>query len=805
MSTRDIESIADLLDSGADEKMPDDLHQLAEVAKAFFRAAATVDDLLASESFAKGVKMLSDSTCPESRLLGYLGSTHQVISGMAAAALSAREISARGMNYVLEHLQGMGPRALQLSLRALHNGGRNTAPMAGQVLAEFTSDDFGRSYWMAISEFLKLRLDVGDDPRSGEWHMCLDDEDRAQLANQVLMIGGDFSRSLKAYILRGTPEGEGLQVLQKVGLVHNREKAVEWPPVVVDSIVTELVDQGMAALKSVRQNSVLFVGDEGVGKSSVLRILLDRLVDEDWIVFELSAGQLIAGQSHVGALEKRLGQVIDGFSGSQKAVWYVPDLLALISAGRHSKSNTGVLEMLAPYLRDGRIRLIGKVSPEAAEQLSIGFSETKRIFHDITVESRSIELSLILARTWNRQQASLPSGVIIRERLIDDACCYLNHYCRDMSFPGVLFDVLKGAIRNVLQRRRAGQPRARVSLIDLTGAICDEVGIPIHILRPSRPFSRSAINQILSSNVMGQDEAIGEVSDCVARILNGLARNDRRPLGVLFLAGGTGTGKTELAKSLADLMTGDPGTLLRIDMSELNSPDASSRLTGVPGLSQGKSLVSQVRQRPFSVVLLDEFEKAHPCIHRMFLQVFDEGRLTDYLGRTASFCNCLFVLTSNIGVGAQGVGTVGFGRGGGAAVPTGFSKSLLEHFSPELRNRLTDVLEFQPLSARVLDMIITKQLRDIHQMPRIATRGARIHLEREARDFLIRRCLSENLGARPLVRAIDKYVLGAVVDYITRNGALCTGCCIRVDVDEASGRLICNDDRRESCALDLCA
>lgn len=759
----------------------DDLHRHAEEARAIYHMASTADDLLRNKAFARGVELLATEEYSDDRILDYLVGENIVVQGMAAASLMQRGIDLQTGERVLHHLALLESKALHFALQALDAAWGRKGGLAGHVLAEFSATDENQAYWSVIDRFLRSRIQLDDTPCHGEWLELLDTEERDNLMEQVRKLDRDLARDLRRFIREWAPARIDHTALRRLGRVWDATEIDHWPPVVIHEALVERIERGIASLSSVIPRSILFVGDPGVGKTCAVRALCAQLARCDWTVFELTATQLLAGQSSVGQLEARLESLVSNLSRARESVWYVPDLPALLTTGRHSKSEVGVLEMMASDLQDGRIRLVGEVEPEVYQWLKMQFPRVSEFFQIIRVEPQSAESALDLAYRWNRQQARFKSGIRIAKKLVADAAHMVGRYRGDQAMPGALMRVLTGAVRRATQRRENGQKRARVSFADMDEAMNELTGIPPHILRPKRPISRRSIERFLTERVIGQDAAVASVADCVARMLGGLARNDKRPYGVFLFTGGTGTGKTELAKALACLLSGESQALVRIDMSELNIPGTEERLLAAPGGTNHQSLISQIRQRPFSVVLLDEFEKAHPQIHNIFLQVFDEGRLTDHGGRTACFRNCLFILTSNLGARQRPSAAVGFVRKECPDITTDTMKAVKASLSLEFRNRLTDVLEFKPLSPAALERILEMEMREVHRVPLLASRQIRFILQPQAREFLIASCSVENLGARPLSRAVDRHVLGAIRRYLARSVTCLHDCTLYID------------------------
>jgi ATP-dependent Clp protease ATP-binding subunit ClpC len=275
--------------------------------------------------------------------------------------------------------------------------------------------------------------------------------------------------------------------------------------------------------------------------------------------------------------------------------------------------------------------------------------------------------------------------------------------------------------------------------------------------------------------VIGQNHAIETISRALRRSRADL-KDPRRPIGSFIFLGSTGVGKTLLAKSLAEFMFDDAEALIQVDMSEYMEKFSVSRLVGSPpgyvGHDEGGQLTERVRRRPYSVVLFDEVEKAHPDVMHMLLQILEEGKLTDSLGRRVDFRNTIVILTSNLGLDStRKMGGLGFGEGGAADAYEGFREQMLEEarkvFKPELLNRFDDIVVFRQLNKKDASKILKVEMTKVKG--RLKERGRAIKLSREAATFLVNKGFSETMGARPLRRAIEKYIEDPMADAILRG------------------------------------
>jgi ATP-dependent Clp protease ATP-binding subunit ClpC len=329
--------------------------------------------------------------------------------------------------------------------------------------------------------------------------------------------------------------------------------------------------------------------------------------------------------------------------------------------------------------------------------------------------------------------------------------------------PGNLIDFLKLADRN----KKPGDQPLQVS--DLFNSLTQLTGLPASILDARLGLDLNGLRSLFQRRVLGQPEAVDCLVERVAMIKAGL-NDPTRPAGVFLFVGPTGTGKTEIAKTLAEFLFGSGDRMIRLDMSEFMTEGSLNRLVGdFDRGSESKALVNLIRKQPFSVILLDEFEKAHSNVWDLFLQVFDDGRLTDRRGNTADFRHSIIILTSNLGAAIPRGSHVGFSGEKKVFSETIVTRAVKETFRPELLNRIDRTVVFRPLSRSVVRDILLKELNDVLQRRGFRTREWAVEWEDSALEFLLEKGFTAELGARPLKRAIERYVLSPLALTIVEN------------------------------------
>ncbi|HEY1137453.1 MAG TPA: AAA family ATPase [Xanthomonadaceae bacterium] len=520
--------------------------------------------------------------------------------------------------------------------------------------------------------------------------------------------------------------------------------------------------------------SILVSGEHGSGKTTLVDRLLARLHGEGWLLFDASAAEVLSGQKYIGELEERIGEMLAALN-RPRALWRVQDFLDLLQKGSHSQDPRGILDMLLPAIERGQLRLIGELQPAQLAQLLIARPTLRHLTRTVTLTPPTdAVLRDLLARWRDARGAALDRDVMNRDvvdtRALDEARRMAAQYFPEQHEPGRTLRLLE----DTLQAAIANEPFALPITPDaLLQTIARRSGLPLDVIDDRKSLDLDALRAFFRKRVIGQDEAVECLVDRIAMLKAGLV-DTARPVGVFLFAGPTGTGKTELAKALGELLFGSGDRLLRLDMSEYQSDDSAWRLTDVSRDGSTRSLVSRIREQPFSVVLLDEFEKAHPKVWDLFLQVFDDGRLSDRNGNVADFRHSIVILTSNAG------STLGRSAGPGfTSVAGGYSrgvveKALFETFRREFLNRLDRIVLFNPLDRSLMREILHKELQRAMGRRGLRNRDWAVEWEPSAIEFLLDRGFTPDLGARPLRRAIEQHLLAplarSIVEHRTPQG-----------------------------------
>jgi ATP-dependent Clp protease ATP-binding subunit ClpA len=518
-----------------------------------------------------------------------------------------------------------------------------------------------------------------------------------------------------------------------------------------------------------RKNNPVFVGDAGVGKTAMaeglaIRLLSDDVQDtlKDAEIFALDTGALLAGSRFRGDFEERFKAVVKALSVRPKAILFIDEIHATVGAGAVTGGTMDLATMLKPLLTAGELRVIGSTTFEEFKHIEKDRALARRL-QKIVIDEPSIEETVhILAGLRSRYEDH--HRVKYTDAALESAAKLAARHLRDYRLPDSAIDLIDEA--GAVSRLKAGAVSANGAVI--TVDVSDIEPIVARMARiPARQASSSdrerlrSLEESLERVVFGQKEAVHLVAQAIKRSRAGLALPER-PAGCFLFTGPTGVGKTELAKQLALLLGNE---FIRFDMSEYMEKHAVARLIGAPpgyvGFEQGGQLVDAVRTHPYSVVLLDEIEKAHEDIYNILLQVMDHATLTDNTGRKADFRNTVLILTSNAGSREMSAGTVGFGDAG----PDGKAKSAIDRvFSPEFRNRLDAIVTFKALTPEAMETIVEKFVMQLESQ--LKDRKVAITLAPDARAWLAKKGYDPKMGARPLGRVIQREVRDPLTDEI---------------------------------------
>lgn len=548
-----------------------------------------------------------------------------------------------------------------------------------------------------------------------------------------------------------------------------------------------------------KKNNPLLLGDAGVGKTAVVEGLAYAIQSGSaptallkWRIVQIEIGVLVAGTSLRGQFEERLLGILEEVKASGNVIVFIDEIHTIVGAGETIDSNLDAANILKPALARGEIMCIGATTHEEYRRAIAKDPALDRRFRPIDIPEPAMDDGIEILK-GQRQRLETHHGVVITHEAVEAAVKLSVRYLTDRRLPDKALDLLDEACTRVVIRTRnpdeeeTGEAN-EVRADDVAVVLSEWTGIPAAEMTRDERQRLAKIEGELLARVVGQDEAVMMVADAIKTARAGLG-DPNRPIGTFLFLGPSGVGKTELARALAASLFGSEEAMLRLDMSEFHDAHTAARLIGSPpgykDASRGGQLTEGLRRRPYSVVLLDEIEKAAPEVFDLFLQVFDEGRLSDAHGRKVDCRHSVFIMTSNIGSVEGNRDALGF-RIGEASVARDFRAYLGKYFRPEFINRLDEVITFNALSRDVVRKIMDKQLTDVHQ--RLSAQRLTLQLTDAAREIIMQSGFEPSNGARPMRRAIERLLTRPLSTFLLSEG-LDAGSTITADVAEATGRL----------------
>jgi ATP-dependent Clp protease ATP-binding subunit ClpC len=729
----------------------------------FFNATTHPRELLANETFVKGVELLRAGEHTVEDLLAYAVSPPYALACMALEALARREDAPEDTaERLISFANDVWIWQRFYLLRALDRQARR--PVLMPLIAQLNASWRDPIIMPELRHFALLRVASGDAITLEG--LVAEVTSRGQDAAETQLILNDLGGMLPPALRR---EFESWRAAHEPPEFANGVGRV-WEPgegddvVLLDEVAARVAELE-AAVKHDPPRSVLLVGDSGVGKTALVRALARRLQKERWTVFEAGAADVLAGQQYIGQLEGRVREIVSGIGG-KRVLWVVPNFHETLWAGQHQLSPVGVLDLLLPSIERGEVKIIGEVPSRAYEQLLRLRPKLRTALQTCRVAPLGDAETLELGRRWAARHARgggaegasrAAPRPLVSERTLREAQQLAKQYLGDKAAPGNLITFLEAA-RQRLSADGGGADK-ELTLDDLLVTLSQLTGLPVSILDEREGLDLAELRAFFEQRVLGQPEAVECLVERVAMIKAGLT-DPTRPQGVFLFVGPTGTGKTEIAKTLAEFLFGSHERMIRLDMSEFQTPDALERILGeARETTDTTALVNLIRKQPFSVVLLDEFEKAHPQVWDLFLQVFDDGRLTDRRGNTADFRHCVVILTSNLGATLPHGASIGFSQEQAQFAAGSVERAVTRTFRREFVNRIDRVVVFRPLGRAVMRDLLRKELNDALRRRGLRTRQWAVEWDDSAVEFLLEKGFTADLGARPLKRAVERYLL----------------------------------------------
>jgi len=611
----------------------------------------------------------------------------------------------------------------------------------------------------------------------------------------------------------------------------------------------------MEILSRRKKNNPVLIGEPGVGKTAIVEGLAQLIANgncpdalRDHRVLSLDMAAVIAGTKYRGQFEERLKAVINEIAQNRNIILFIDELHTLVGAGA-AEGAVDASNMLKPALARGELQCVGASTLNEYRKYIEKDGALERRFQTVIVDPPTVDETIEILKGLRKRYED-HHRVVIPDDTLDAAAKLSERYITDRFLPDKAIDVIDEAgarerlatqvpppevaklkddleqisrdkenavrdqnferaaalrdsereLQSEIRRKQDEWERERqtkrptISEEQVAFIVSRWTGIPVTRLQEAETARLLRMEDELHLSVVGQDEAITVISRAIRRSRAGL-KDPKRPIGSFVFSGPTGVGKTELARALAKFLFADAQALIRVDMSEYMEKFSVSRLIGAPpgyvGYEDSGALTKAVRRKPYSVVLLDEIEKAHPDVFNILLQVLDEGHLTDNYGRLIDFKNTVVIMTSNVGARDMLKGrTLGFAQGDSRGDFERMAEKVKEEigkvFNPEFLNRLDDVIVFHPLTRTHIAQIVTILLREVQN--RLSEEELTLKLTPAASDFLVDHGYDEHYGARPLKRAVQKYVEDPLSEKIL-VGEFARGDEIEVDVAPDKERL----------------
>ena len=778
----------------------------------------------------------------------YLGTEHFLLGliregeGVAAKALEALDITLDEVRAQVIDIIGEGQEP--------PSGHIPFTPRAKKVIEYAMREGLQLGHSYIGTEHLLLGLTREPDGVAAQVLTKLG-ADMTRVRSQVNQLISGFQGKEPVGVGGGAREGTkaGSTVLDQYGRnLTQSARDHKLDPVIGRHMETERV---MQVLSRRTKNNPVLIGEPGVGKTAVVEGLAQAIASgdvpetlKDKQLYSLDMGSLVAGSRYRGDFEDRMKKILKEINTRGDIVLFIDEIHSLVGAGA-AEGALDAASLLKPMMARGELQVIGATTLDEYRKHIEKDAALERRFQPIQVEQPTVAQTVEILKGLRDRYESF-HRVTITDDAIDTAASLADRYVNDRFLPDKAIDLIDEAgarlairkmtappeLREIDERiasvrrekeaaidgqdfekaaslrdeeQRLGEKRAEreqawkdgdmdiVSVVDedlVTEVLSMATGIPVFKLSEAESAKLLRMEEELHKRVIGQNEAVVALSQAIRRTRAGL-KDPNRPGGSFIFAGPTGVGKTELAKALAEFLFGDESALITLDMSEYSEKHAVSRLFGAPpgyvGYDEGGQLTEKVRRKPFSVVLFDEVEKAHPDLFNSLLQILEEGRLTDSQGRVVDFKNTIIIMTTNLGTKdiAKGV-TTGFQFDGDTTTSYERMKSrvgeaLKEHFRPEFLNRVDDMIVFPQLQREEILRIVDLMVGKLDQ--RLAKQEMHLVLTKRAKELLADRGYDPVLGARPLRRAIQRDIEDVLSEKLL-FGDFAKGQTIVADVDE---------------------
>jgi len=691
---------------------------------------------------------------------------------LKACGVDLEELRGVLTDFISEHTPRLSPhsdsdtqptqgfqRVIQRAILHVQSSGKKEVTGANVLVAIFGEKESHAVYF--LNQRGVTRLDVVNYIAHGIGKGAQQKPDKSE-AKEETEGGSESQGALDAYTIN----------------LNQMAKAGKTDPLIGRALELERVVQVLCRR---RKNNPLLVGEAGVGKTAIAEGLARRINDREvpellheYQVYSLDMGALLAGTKYRGDFEQRLKAVLKQLAENPKSILFIDEIHTIIGAGAASGGTLDASNLLKPALSTGALKCIGATTYNEYRQIFEKDHALSRRFQKVDVPEPSIAETIEILKGL-KSRFEQHHGVKYSPAALTTAAELSARFINDRHLPDKAIDVIDeaGAAQKILPKSKQKKVISKAEIEDIVAKIAR---IPAKNVSSDDRNALKTLDRDLKNVVFGQAKAIDALTAAIRMARSGLG-NPQKPIGNFLFSGPTGVGKTEVARQLAYCLGVE---LLRFDMSEYMERHAVSRLIGAPpgyvGFDQGGQLTEAITKHPYSVLLLDEIEKAHPDIFNILLQVMDHGTLTDNNGRKADFRNVTIIMTTNAGAGELAKGTMGFTSTKETGDEMGEIKRL---FTPEFRNRLDAVISFASLDHEVILMVVDKFLLELENQ--LHEKKVDASFTPELKAFLAKKGFDPQMGARPMARLIQDTIRKALADELL-FGKLVGGGKVTIDI-----------------------
>src|SRR6476469_6212934 len=654
-------------------------------------------------------------------------------------------------------------RVIQRAILHGQSSGKKEVTGANGLVAVFGEKESHAVYF--LNQRGVTRLDVVNYIAHGITKSPQQKQDKASEAKEDAESGSESQGALDAYTVNLNAMARNGKIDPLIGRAHELERVIQ-------------------VLCRRRKNNPLLVGEAGVGKTAIAEGLARRINEADvpellkeYQVYSLDMGALLAGTKYRGDFEQRLKAVLKQLAENPKSILFIDEIHTIIGAGAASGGTLDASNLLKPALSTGALKCIGATTYGEYRQIFEKDHALSRRFQKVDVPEPSIAETVEILKGL-KTRFEQHHGVKYAPAALTSAAELAARFINDRHLPDKAIDVIDeaGAAQKILPKSRQKKVIGKNEVEEIVAKIAR---IPAKNVSSNDRNALKTLDRDLRNVVFGQDKAIDALVSAIRMARSGLG-NPRKPIGNFLFSGPTGVGKTEVARQLAFCLGIE---LLRFDMSEYMERHAVSRLIGAPpgyvGFDQGGQLTEGVTKHPYSVLLLDEIEKAHPDIFNILLQVMDHGTLTDNNGRKADFRNVIIIMTTNAGAEGLSKNTMGFTQTKTAGDEMGEIKRM---FTPEFRNRLDAVVSFASLDEQIILRVVEKFLMQLESQ--LSEKKVEALFTENLKKYLAKNGFDPLMGARPMARLIQDTIRRALADELL-FGKLANGGRVTIDADDA--------------------